>query len=305
MRRDSRRSLRRRVRIPVRGPAPHARRRRRGRRRPRRRRAGRRARLPLRAEHLPGRARRHRPSSRLTTDGQPNGPLYSWVSATRRRVAPGGGQRHVRLRPRRQGRRITGKLPRSGIAVIAEIVPDGTQVATVELLPESPRRRSAARPAAPACPASCRTCSSMNADGSGREATARAVIDTGWPGRGSCGPTRSDDLPFPDGLCLLVSNIDFECERDVARDPDHDLLQPGLLARRHARRGRPGARHRRSARGRSSIYDAATATPVRQLVGGENTAADVVARRQADRVRARRRHLRGAGDRRAARAPAS
>ena len=96
---------------------------------------------------------------RLTTDGRPGGPLYAWVSASSdgSRLAVVNATFAYVLNGR--GRRITDKLPRGGIDVIAEIAPDGTQVSTVELLPRPRRRRWAARPVPLACPASCPTCS--------------------------------------------------------------------------------------------------------------------------------------------------
>ena len=142
----------------------------------------------------------------------------------------------------------------------------------------------------------------MNADGSAREATARAVVDTGWLGSRLTRTDRSGTSPFPYGICVLAVNTDFPCGSDVARDPTQDLFNPafspdGTLAAavrspdtddrrggdRHLRRRdrRAGARARRR----------------------REHPADVVARREADRVRARRRPLRGAGHRRPARTP--
>ena len=67
-----------------------------------------------------------------------------------------------------------------------------------------------------------------------------------------------------------MTNIDFQCERDVARDPTQDLFNPAfspdgtLAAVVRSPSTTIGA-------GAIVIYDAATGAPVRQLVGGENT----------------------------------
>jgi hypothetical protein len=199
---------------------------------------------------------------RLTNDGKPNGPLYAWVSATAdgSRMAVVNATYAYVLNG--NGRRITGKLPRSGVQLIAEISPSGAQIATVDLVPEylgSP-------PILHFQP----YLFVMNPDGSERETTSRGPIDTGWLGPRLVRTDTGDDPPFADGICLLVTNVDFQCERDVARDPTHDLINPAfspdgtLVAVVRAPGPEPGA-------GPIVIYDVATATPVRQLVGGENT----------------------------------
>jgi WD40-like Beta Propeller Repeat len=199
---------------------------------------------------------------RLTTDGKPNGPLYAWVSATRdgSRLAVVNATYSYVLDGK--GRRVTGKLPRSGIQLIAEISPSGAQVATVDLVPEYLGN--------PPILHFQPYLFVMKPDGSQRETTSRGPIDTGWLGprlvRTDTGPA-----PFADGICLLVTNVDFQCERDVARDPTHDLTNPafspdGTLVAvvQGPGPGMPGA-------GPIVIYDTATAAPVRQLAGGENT----------------------------------
>ena len=199
---------------------------------------------------------------RLTTDGQPNGPLYAWVSASTDGSRLGVVNATYSYVLDGNGRRITGKLPRSGAALIAEISPSGAQIATVDLVPEylgSP-------PILHFQP----YLFVANADGSERETTSRGPIDTGWLGPRLVRTDTSDDPPFAEGICLLVTNVDFQCERDVARDPTHDLLNPAFspdgtqVAVVMAPGAEPGA-------GPIIIYDVATAAPVRQLVGGENT----------------------------------
>ncbi len=207
---------------------------------------------------------------RLTTDGKPGGPLYSWVSASANgsRLAVVNATFAYVLDGK--GRRITGKLPRGGIDVIAEMAPSGREVSTVELLPEISPAPVGSPPGSPGVSGFVPYMFIMNADGSGREATARVVVDMAWLGSRLVRTDRSDTDPFPYGICLLVTNIDFQCERDVARDPTQDLFNPAfspdgtLAAAVRSPSTTIGA-------GAIVIYDATTGAPVRQLVGGENT----------------------------------
>jgi len=207
---------------------------------------------------------------RLTTDGKPGGPLYAWVSASAdgSRLAVVNATFAYVLDGK--GRRITGRLPRGGVDVIAEIAPDGTQVATVELLPEITPAPVGSPPGTPGLSGFVPYMFVMNADGSGREATARVVVDMTWLGARLVRTDTSDTDPFAYGICLLVTNIDFQCERDVARDPTQDLFNPAfspdgaLAAVVRSPSTTIGA-------GPIVLYDAATGAPVRRLVGGENT----------------------------------
>src|SRR6188472_1894052 len=69
----------------------------------------------------------------ITRDGQPGGPSYGWLSAS------ADGSRVAVVKATfayvldANGRAVTGPLPRGGTVVIAELSPDGTQIATVEL----------------------------------------------------------------------------------------------------------------------------------------------------------------------------
>ena len=207
---------------------------------------------------------------RLTTDGKPGGPLYAWVSASAdgSRLAVVNATFAYVLDDK--GRRITGRLPRGGVDVIAEIAPDGTQVATVELLPEITPAPVGSPPGTPGLSGFVPYMFVMNADGSGREATARVVVDMTWLGARLVRTDTSDTDPFAYGICLLVTNIDFQCERDVARDPTQDLFNPAfspdgaLAAVVRSPSTTIGA-------GPIVLYDAATGAPVRRLVGGQNT----------------------------------
>ena len=236
----------------------------------------------------------------LTTDGEPGGRLYSWLSAS------ADGSRlavvNASYAYNGRGRRLTGKLPRGGIGVIAEISPSGAQVATVDLLPEVSPAPVGSPPGSPGLSGFVPYMFVMNADGSAREATARSVIDIDWLGQRLVRTDRSDADPFPLGICVLAPNTDFECGSDAARDPTQDLFNPAfsshgtLAAVVKSPSTTIGA-------GAIVIYDVATAAPVRELVGGENTQPTWSPDGKADRVRARRRRLRRARDRRAARAP--
>ena len=207
---------------------------------------------------------------RLTTDGKPGGPLYSWLSASAdgSRLAVVNATYAYVLDGR--GRRITGKLPRGGIGVIAEISPSGAQVATVDLLPEVTPAPVGSPPGSPGLSGFVPYMFVMNADGSAREATARSVIDIGWLAQRLVRTDRSDVDPFPYGICVLATNTDFECGSDAARDPTQDLFNPAfssdstLVAVVKSPSTTIGA-------GAIVIYDVATAAPVRELVGGENT----------------------------------
>ena len=207
---------------------------------------------------------------RLTTDGEPGGPLYSWLSASAdgSRLAVVNATYAYVLNGK--GRRLTGKLPRGGIGVIAEISPSGAQVATVELLPEVTPAPVGSPPGSPGLSGFVPYMFVMNADGSGREATARSVIDIGWLGQRLVRTDSSDADPFPYGICVLATNTDFQCGSDAARDPTQDLFNPAfspdgrLVAVVKSPSTTIGA-------GAIVIYDVATAAPVRELVAGENT----------------------------------
>ena len=156
---------------------------------------------------------------RLTTDGKPGGRLYSWVSASAdgsRLAVVNATYAHVLDG---KGRRLAGRLPRGGIGVIAEIAPNGVQVATVDLLPEISPAPVGSPPGTPGLSGFVPYLFVMNADGSGREATARSVIDIGWLGQRLVRTDQSDADPFPYGICVLAANTDFQCGSDAAR-PD-------------------------------------------------------------------------------------
>jgi WD40-like Beta Propeller Repeat len=206
----------------------------------------------------------------VTTDGRAGGPLYSWLSASAdgTRVAVVRATFAYVLDPK--DGRAGAPLPRGGTAVIAEMSPDGSQVATIELLPEITPAPVGSPPGSPGLSGLMPYLFTVSPDGTGREAAARAIVDTGWLGPRLVRTDPSRASPFALGLCVLAVNTDFACERDVARDPARDLFNPAFSpdGTRVAVVQAPGAE---IGKGAIAIYDAATAAPVRELAGGENT----------------------------------
>lgn len=86
----------------------------------------------------------------LTTDGRPEGPAYSWLSASRDGSRMAVSKATYAYVLDGSGRPLGGALPRGGTALVAQIAPDGSQVATLELLgetgPRPSRHRRARRP---------------------------------------------------------------------------------------------------------------------------------------------------------------
>jgi hypothetical protein len=74
--------------------------------------------------------------TQLTTDGRSGGPSYGWVSASKdgSRLAVAYGNKAYVLN--RSGRRVAGPFRSSGAVLMAQIRPDGRQVATIEQVPE-------------------------------------------------------------------------------------------------------------------------------------------------------------------------
>jgi len=204
----------------------------------------------------------------LTTDGRPGGPAYSWLSATRdgsRMAVSRATYAHVLDGA---GRPLGGPLPRGGPVLVAQIAPDGSQVATLELLGEL------APPPFPAPPGTPPTLGFhpylfvTAPDGSGREAAARDVVDTAWLSGRLVRSDGSSQPPYPRGLCVLAANTDFACERDVARDPANDLSAPAVSpdGRLVAVARTPAEQN--GGTGPIVLYDAATGRPVRALTAG-------------------------------------
>jgi hypothetical protein len=168
----------------------------------------------------------------LTTDGRPGGPAYSWLSATRdgsRMAVSKAGSAYVldgSARP------LGGALPRGGAALVTQIAPDGRRVVTLELLGELAPPPFRAPPGTPPTLGFHPYMFVAAPDGSGREVVARDVVDAAWLGGRLVRSDGSYQPPYPRGLCLLASNTDFPCERDVARDPANDLSAPAAAGSR-------------------------------------------------------------------------
>ena len=171
---------------------------------------------------------------------------------------------------------------------MAEIAPDASLVATLELLGETTPPPFTSPPGTPPTLNFVPYMFTTAPDGSGRNAVARSVVDTAWLGARLLRSDTSDDEPFSRGFCLLASNDDFQCERDVARDLANDLSAPALS---------PDGRLLAVAR--SPADQNAGVGPivhlrrrerrlVRTLTGGRGRrAAELLARRASDRVQPR------------------
>ncbi|HEX5783033.1 MAG TPA: hypothetical protein VFX80_13980 [Solirubrobacteraceae bacterium] len=120
-----------------------------------------------------------------------------------------------------RGREVAGPLARGGTVVIAELSPDGSQVATIELLPEISPAPVGSPPGSPGIPGFQPYL--FLSDGTNRDVVARAVADTAWFATRLTRTDPGSTAPFPLGVCLLAVNTDFPCERDIARDPAQDV----------------------------------------------------------------------------------
>ena len=205
---------------------------------------------------------------RLTTDGRPEGPAYSWLSASRDGTRMAASKASFAYVLDGSGRQIGDALPRGGIALVAQIAPDGSQVATLELLGETQPPPYNAPPGTPPTLGFIPYMFVTGADGSGREAVARSVIDTAWLGGRLLRTTGSSTPPYPRGICLLATNTDFQCERDVAQDPVNDLSAPAVSpdGRFLAVAQSPADQNRGI--GPIVLYNVATGQPVRALTTG-------------------------------------
>ena len=191
----------------------------------------------------------------LTTDGRPGGPAYSWLSATR------------------DGSRMA--VSKATFAYVLDGAGrqrGGGRVATLELLGELAPPPITAPPGTPPTLGFIPYLFVTAPDGSGREAVARAVIDTAWLGGRLLRSDGSSQPPYPRGLCLLASNTDFMCERDVARDPVNDLSAPAVSpdGRLVAVARTPAERN--GGTGPIVLFDVASGRPVRVLTGGDGDA---------------------------------
>ena len=202
--------------------------------------------------------------TRLTKNGRSKGPSYQWLSATRTgsRLGVAFGNRAYILSG--SGRRVRGPFRSSGGAVlVAHIRPDGRQLATIELVPETLQFLP---PPAPPQRVLTPYLFLVRASGAGRDTVARSTATTGWLGRRLMRDENADASPFEQGICLLASNTGFECGRPVAVDPGHDLWGPAAS---------PNGRFIAAARapvnrfaGEIAIYRSATGARVRSVTTG-------------------------------------
>jgi Dipeptidyl peptidase IV (DPP IV) N-terminal region len=210
---------------------------------------------------------------RVAPDGSGRAQLtsgggYAWLSATRNgsRLAVSRGAAAYVLDG--SGRQIGAALPRGGAALVAQIAPDGSQVATLELLGELTPPPVQSPPGAPPTLGFHPYMFLTAPDGSGRAVVARDVVDTAWLGGRLVRSDASAQPPYALGLCLLATDSGFACERDVARDPVNDLSAPALSADGAlvAVADSPAGRH--SGTGPIALFDAATGALVRTLTAG-------------------------------------
>jgi dipeptidyl aminopeptidase/acylaminoacyl peptidase len=200
---------------------------------------------------------------RLTHDGG----TYTWVSAS----ADGSRLAVVRSSFARvldaRGQALTGNLPRGGTVVVAEISPDRTQVATIELLPEITPAPVGSPPGSPGISGLNPYLFVMGADGSARDVSTRSVVDAGWRGTRLTRTDVGDASPFPLGICQLEINTGFQCGQDLARDASQDLYNQAFNGD-GSRVAVVRSQSSELGRGPIVVYDTATAAPVRTLTNG-------------------------------------
>jgi dipeptidyl aminopeptidase/acylaminoacyl peptidase len=200
----------------------------------------------------------------LTTGGG-----YSWLSASRDGSRLAVSKATFAYVLDGSGRQLGGALPRGGAALVAQVSPDGRLVATLELLGELSPPPINAPPGSPPTLGFHPYLFVAAPDGTGREVAARDVTDAAWLGGRIVRSDGSSQPPYPRGLCVLASNADFACERDVARDPANDLTGPALSpdGRLLAAARAPADANRGT--GPIGLFDAGSGALVRPLTTGD------------------------------------
>ena len=206
--------------------------------------------------------------TQLTRDGRASGPAYQWLSATRNgsRLAVAKGSSAYVLDG--GGRRISGPFQRGGAVLVAQIAPDGKQVATLELLGELTPPPVSAPPGSPPTLGLHPYLFLAGSDGGSRGVVARDVVDTAWLGSRLLRSDPSSQAPFGRGLCLLAVNTGFACERDLARDPANDLSAPAISPNGRLIAVARSPASADAATGPIVLYDAASCHVKRVLTNG-------------------------------------
>lgn len=164
--------------------------------------------------------------TQVTRDGVEPGPVYAWLSASRdgSRLGVSFGNRvHVLDAT---GRHLAGPVPHTvGPALVAQISPDGAQIASIETIVETVTPFPGGPPVPRPTPY---LFVARAADGSGREVASRATATTNWLGGRLLRDENADAAPFEQQICVLVINTDFRCERLVAAEAGHELWDPAV-----------------------------------------------------------------------------
>jgi hypothetical protein len=153
---------------------------------------------------------------------------------------------------------------------VAQIAPDGSAVATLELLGELTPPPYTGPPGSPPTLGLEPYLFTAAPDGSGRAVVARDVIETAWLRGRLLRDDEAPQAPYPRGVCLLASNTDFHCEHAVAGDPASDLSAPAVppdgrfVAVARSPAGQNGGT------GPIALFDAATGALVRALTTGSD-----------------------------------
>ena len=175
----------------------------------------------------------------LTTDGRPEGPAYSWLSASRDGSRMAVSKATYAYVLDGSGRQLGEALPRGGIALVAQISPDGTQVATLELLGETQPPPVTAPPGSPPTLGFIPYMFVTAADGSGRESVARSIIDTAWVGRTAAAQRRLLRAAVPARALPAGHQHELRVRARRGARPVERPVGAGGVTRRAAARGRP------------------------------------------------------------------
>ncbi len=200
--------------------------------------------------------------TQLTKNGRSPGPSYGWLSATKDGSRFGVAFGNEAYILDKSGRRVKGPFRKNGAVLVAQIRPDGRQLATIEQVPETLAQVPPAPPVHVLTPFLYLT----GASGTGRDAVARSTATTGWLGNRLMRDESARAEPFEQGICLLATNASHECARPLAVDAGHDLWGPAASPN-----GRliavARATHKAFA-GEIAIYSAATGVRVRSVTTG-------------------------------------